>query len=278
VPNWRKISSLPPEQRVPIYRAHLERKPKDAAIWFDLGLAHKFLREWAECADANERALALSHRRADPAWWNLGIAATALRRWSVARRAWRGYGLDGILDGDDPIDADYGSTPVRLPSGEVVWGKRIDPARVKIANIPFVESGFRWGDIVLHDGQPNGERVWDGRTYSVFDVLERWSPSEIPTLVADAECDSDDDALEIVELFEANHFAAEDWSTNVRALCPACSAGSPGEHSHSTSRSGYGHTFGIACPMGLATRLMETWTAVSPHSRRYEWVAPSDRA
>jgi len=267
---------LPPDQRVPIYRAHLERKPKDAAIWFDLGLAHKFLREWADCAEANERALALSHRRGDPAWWNLGIAATALRDWGTARRAWRGFGIDGILDGDDPIEADYGSTPVRLPLGEVVWGKRIDPARVKVYSIPFVHSGYRWGDIVSHDGQPAGQREWGGRTYSVFDVLERWSPSEIPTLVAAAECGSDDDALELVEMFEANHFAAEDWTTNVRVLCEACSTGNPGEHRHSTSRDGNGHSFGIACPLGLASSLMEGWVAASPQSRRYEWTDTTD--
>ena len=267
---------LLPEERIPIYHAHLERKPRDAAIWFDLGLAHKILHEWEDCARANGRALEIRNRRGDPAWWNLGIAATGMRDWATARRAWRGYGIDRIREGDGPIEDDFGQTPVRLPHGEVVWGKRIDPARVKIENIPFPESGYRWGDVVLHDGAPNGERLVHGRTYSVFDVLERWSPSEVPTFVLHTEGASDRDRLELIAIFEQNHFAAEDWTSNVRSLCRACSTGQPG-HTHPAASEGEDyHSFGIACPMGLAAALLEQWSATSPKSRRYEWAVSSD--
>jgi hypothetical protein len=124
MPNWRNVMDLPPQEQVPIYREHLERNPKDAAIWFDLGLAHKMLHDWAECARANRRALDISQKPGDPAWWNLGIAATALRDWATARNAWRGFGIAEIVAGNEPLDLDYGPTPVRLPHGEVVWGNR----------------------------------------------------------------------------------------------------------------------------------------------------------
>ncbi len=275
MPDWRQVMELPAEERVPIYREYLERRPKDADIWFDLGLAYKALHRWKECAAANVSALELSGEPGDPAWWNLGIAATALRDWPTARRAWRGYGIDGISDGDEPIEANFGYTPVRLPHGEVVWGARIDPARVKVESIPFPEHGFRWGDIVLHDGAPNGERVAGGRTYRVFDVFERWSPSEIATLIADTECGSDDDASALVGLFEEHHFAAEDWTTSVRSLCRACSTGRPA-HRHSTAREGNARSFGIACPLGLANDLLARWVASSPASRSFEWASSND--
>jgi hypothetical protein len=276
MPDWRHVMELPAADRVPIYREYLERKPKDADIWFDLGLAYKMLREWKECARANDRALELSDEPGDPAWWNLGIAATALRDWRTARRAWRGYGIDGIANGDEPIEANYGYTPVRLPHGEVVWGVRIDPARVKLESIPFPEHGFRWGDIVLHDGTPNGERVAGDRTYKVFDVFERWSPSEIATLIADTECNSDDDARALVDLFAEHHFAAEDWTTTVRSLCRACSTGRPEAHRHSPGREGHARSFGIACPLGLANDLLARWVAASPQSRGFAWTSSSD--
>lgn len=181
-----------------------------------------------------------------------------MRDWVRARRAWRGYGL-AIDDADGPIAENYGMAPVRLPHGEVVWGDRIDPARVIIRNIPLPDNEYRWGDVVLHDGAPNGERVVNGRTFGVFDVLERWSPSEIPTHQVVASCPSEDDSKALIAHFERHHFAAEDWSANVRRLCRACSVGSPDGHNHSFGTTDTDRDFGLASPRGLAEQILSTW-------------------
>ena len=253
------------------------RRPKSAKAWYNLGLAYKYLRAWRESADANLRAIELRSKRGDPAWWNLGIAATALRDWALARRAWRGFGIDdeNLRDGAGPIELNWGITPVRLidENGEpleVVWGRRLCPARVRLENVPFPTSGHRWGDVVLHDGATNGERVSQGRTYFVFDELERWSPSEIPTLRADVRCANDRDALELVEAFREASFAAEDWTTSVRALCKACSKGQPDQHNHSFPKGGDERMFGIAAPPGLASQVLRTWRDASPTTRDFE--------
>jgi hypothetical protein len=259
MPDWNTVSELSFEEQVPIYRSHLEANPSDAAIWFDLGLAHKHLLQWKACVNANRRALEISNAPEDPAWWNLGIAATALRDWNLARKAWRGYGLE--INGDDgPIECDYGMAPVRLPHGEVVWGKRLDPARLIIRNVPLPDTDYRWGDVVLHDGAPNGERVIEERTYGVFDVLEKWSPSEIPTYQVSAVCPTNGDAQALVDLFDTNHFAAEDWTANVRNLCRACSEGNPDGHDHPFGTSGSERNFGLASPLGLAEQLLAEWS------------------
>jgi hypothetical protein len=258
----------------------VETQPRDPEAWYNLGLAHKYLHNWRESADANERALALKSKRGDPAWWNLGIAATALRDWDLARRAWRGYGITRkqLPDGSGPIELNWNSNPVRIFSDdrdsiEVVWGRRLCPARMRIESIPFPTSNHRWGDIVLHDGAPNGERTSGGTTYPVFDELERWSPSEIPTLRAAVRCTTDD-ANALVDAFRAALFDAEDWSTSVRQLCKECSEGLPTAHDHTFPEGGRDRTFGIAAPMGLALQVLRAWCYESAATREFEEPEP----
>ncbi|MFF3142377.1 tetratricopeptide repeat protein, partial [Streptomyces sp. NPDC057927] len=159
--------------------------------WFNLALLHKFRHDWEQARAAGLRAVALLDREAGaPDWWNVGIAATALQDWPLARRAWQAYGLrvpGGAAVSGEPVGMDLGSAAVRLsPEGEaeVVWGRRLDPARVEVLSIPLPSSGRRWGEVVLHDGVPHGERTTAaGHAYPVFDEIELWAPSPVPTWV-----------------------------------------------------------------------------------------------
>jgi tetratricopeptide (TPR) repeat protein len=263
--DWDDIARRPLEEQVAVFHSYLENEPSDAGIWFDLGLAYKRLRNWKGSIAANLRALDLSSEPEDPAWWNLGIAATALRDWELARRAWRGYGLE-IPGESGPIACDYGLGPVRI-GDEVVWGDRIDPARFKILSIPLPKSGFGWHDIVLHDGEPNGEREAGGQTYPVFDALERWEASGVATLTVEVTCEREEDSAALIELFESNGFGAEDWTANVRNLCKACSEGQPGAHEHPLGPPKKTRTFGIASPQDLAGELLELWKVAAPAYR-----------
>jgi hypothetical protein len=99
------------------------------------------------------RALELvpeDEREEEPAAWNLGIAATARRDWATARIAWRAYGVPIGGSGAEPVAEDMGPVPVRLNppprfvgrrevevdgrswDAEVVWGTRLDPARIQL--------------------------------------------------------------------------------------------------------------------------------------------------
>jgi len=205
--------------------------------WFDLGLIHKWRGEWGQCLACNRKALELEPWDAqDPAYWNAGIAATALEDWPAARWAWRGYGVP-ISDGDGPIEENFGPGVVRLPVGESVWGTRIDPARMALSSIPMPESGFRYGDIVLHDGAPRGSRVAGGREYSVFDVISRWRASPSPTV--QVVVDARRPALgRLMASLESAGVPAENWTESMTLHCIACSHGrvdydSP-DHAHGT--------------------------------------------
>ncbi len=216
---------------IPLYREAAALDTSWATPLYNLGLLFKTMRDWERSLDCNQRATRLDAGN-EAAWWNLGIAASALGRWDVARAAWRGYGIV-VPDGDGPVDFPCGVCPIRLdPDGnaEVVWARRIDPARAVLASIPFPESGHRWKDVVLNDGEPIGYRKLDGRDVPVFNALARLEPSPFATFVARVAVPPDAAPVaKLTEMAEEAGACAEDWSTSIQVLCKACSEGRPHE-------------------------------------------------
>jgi hypothetical protein len=247
---------------------------EDLATWaFDLALVHKFRRDWPAAVTTGLQAAELAPAgEGEPAWWNLGIAATAVHDWATARRAWTAYGVN-IPAGHGPIQGDFGPTPVRIDTregAEVVWCRRIDPARVVVESIPLPGSGRRWGEILLHDGVPHGERVVNGQTFSVFDELAVWAASEVPVHTVELRVATAADVDALRELAEASGLAVESWET-VRALCAACSEGrvdSDASHDHAPSESESGRCkVGIAATTADADRLIRRWIEADPARR-----------
>jgi hypothetical protein len=276
---WDREDWQPAAERLAelVTTARAESAPRDElAGWvFDLALAHKFLRDWPAAREHGRTAAELApDEPGQPAWWNLGIAATALHDWPTARQAWTRYGVD-VPPGDGPIEGRYGRTPVRIRTAEgheVVWCRRLDPARAEVLNVPLPGSGRRWGEIVLHDGVPTGERVSEGHTYSVFDEIELWAPSEVPVHSVTLRVAADDDLDALVEVAAADDVTVEAWST-VTPLCAACSTGHVDQdqpHDHDMSDGplvGSRTTVGVAASLDVTTELLARWVAVDPQSR-----------
>ncbi len=219
------------ERALPLYEQALALDPDRAATHYNIGLVHKYRGAWVESLHHNQRASDLAPDD-QASHWNMGIAATALRDWSMAREAWRRAGIQ-MAEGEGPIQEDFGVTPVRLnpdDSGEVVWGRRIDPVRVILLNIPYPSSGFRAGDIVLHDGAPVGERQANGRTYPVFNVLALFEASANSTLEIEVRARDAADLEALTSALDEAHITHEVWTSNVRVLCKQCSEGTPHEH------------------------------------------------
>jgi hypothetical protein len=254
------------ERALPLYERVLALAPDHAAAHYNIGLVHKYRGSWTESLHHNRRA---SDLRADDeaAHWNMGIAATALRDWPAAREAWRRAGIE-IAEGDGPIVEDFGLTPVRLNPdgmGEVVWGTRIDPARVVLGNIPYPDSGFRAGDIVLHDGAPVGERQYDGRTYSVFNVLALFEASANNTYEAEVRARDVADLQALTAALDEADIDHEVWTSNVRVLCKQCSEGTPHQHaSHTDETPAWPdiHLLGISTTSPeVARKVLEQWSS-----------------
>jgi hypothetical protein len=230
-----------------LLRELLALAPDWAAGWFDLGLIAKLRRDWRSCLEANERALALGDGKpGDPAAWNLGIAATALGDWPTARRAWAAYGIDLPAE-EGPIRTELGQVPIRLNpeprrpgqrplliggvehGTEVVWADRISPAHAVIRSVPLPDSGHRYGDAVLHDGEPVGTRTEPGgRELPVFDELARLQSGPFGTTTVTVTAPAEADVAALLSALGNADLPADDWTGSLRVLCPACADGSPG--------------------------------------------------
>jgi tetratricopeptide (TPR) repeat protein len=249
------------------YRGATEARPEWAVPWYNLGLLHKYRGSWQASLECTMRATELAPGDGD-SWWNLGIAATALGRWDVARRAWARCDI-AIAPGDGPIEMELGHVPIRLATqegGEVVWSRRIDPARAILTTVPLPSSGHRWGDLVLHDGAANGHRLVRGQKVPVFDELTCLRPSAFATFIAELE--ADEGALDTLpSVAEELGGAAEDWSTQTRLICRECSEGTPG-HFHDAESSPADARCGIAArDKAHAEAIISAWLARVPHAR-----------
>ncbi|MDQ0276567.1 hypothetical protein QO003_000870 [Arthrobacter silviterrae] len=263
----------------------LELTPMSFHSWFHAGLFSKARGNWPESLERNDRALELftpqdaeAFDGANPAAWNLGIASTALGDWAVARRAWAAYGLEGFGDDAGPIDVDCGMAPIRLnpdrPSlphqvlfaagtTEVVWCWRRSPAHAVIASVPLPESGHRFRDVLLHDGEPQGVRRLDDRDVSVFNELVRLEDSGIPTWQAQITGASPADMQALSDLLGQRELAVDDWS-GIRLMCADCSHGSPRNvHDHIPSAS-EAMRLGLAGEESDLDELIERWLGGRP--------------
>ncbi|HBL30586.1 MAG TPA: hypothetical protein DD490_27440 [Acidobacteria bacterium] len=254
-----------------LYKEAIQMAPRWAVAPFNLGLLYKRQRRWRESLEYNRRATKLDATD-EAAWWNLGIAATAVGDWSTARAAWRGYGIP-IPAGEGPIELPLGPIPIRLdPDGasEVVWCRRLDPARAVIENVPLPASGRRFGDVLLTDGEPRGTRRVQGREVPVFNEIEVLETSLYKTWSAVAEAEDAAGIEALQDLATERGLAAEDWSA-LRVLCRACSEGRPHAHNRdpgSENESGEAdgeRTVGLAAATAEEARdLLNAWSAAAP--------------
>jgi hypothetical protein len=237
--------------------AHYPDLEASAVWWYDAALGHKFLGNWEKAYELGVQAAARSPRgEGDPAFWNLGIAATIRRDWATARDAWAGFGID-LPDGEGEIAGRFGNACVRLDTDgerEVVWMERLCPTRGRVLNVP-VTGGRRYGEIVVHDGEPKGERVVAGTTYPVFDEILLFEPSDLPTLSVTVAAAEQADLEALLQLFTDHDFGAEPESSLV-VHCACCSEGTL--HKERSVHAG-AQRVSLAAPEDDARRLLDRW-------------------
>jgi tetratricopeptide (TPR) repeat protein len=182
-----KASALQEEGRLEeaesAYRAALDANSTSAEIWHNLGVLYKVQGRWQESFEALRKAVDLDASDMGY-WWDLGIAATGLEDWDTARKAWKKCEVD-LPEGQGPIEADMGRAAVRIrlsaDSSEVVWARRVDPARAELHAVPLPMLKRRWKDIVIHDGVPSGSRKLAGKEFPVFDEIQVAEASTAPS-------------------------------------------------------------------------------------------------
>ncbi|HIE5094226.1 TPA: tetratricopeptide repeat protein [Stenotrophomonas maltophilia] len=244
--------------------------PGVAYLHYMRGLAHKYLRDWPASLQDNLQSQALRDDFDQGSAWNAGIAATGAGDWAEARRQWKRCGI--ALPGEDgPIEGDYGVACIRLnpwASAETVYMRRIDPVRARIDNVPLPESGYRFGDIVLHDGAATGHRAYGEHEVPVFNAMQRLQPSDMATFTVFVQCDSADDIDALRRLTLPGIGLVEDWTATVRTLCRRCCYGTPHQHADAEAREDdwdRERDLGVAAQGRAAVeKLMAAWVAAAP--------------
>jgi hypothetical protein len=246
----------------------VEWTPDIPHLHYMRGLAHKYLREWALSLQDNLRSEQLRDEVDEATAWNAGIAATGAGDWAEARRQWTRCGIT-LPEGEGPINGNFGVACVRLnpwSSGETVYMRRLDPVRARLENVPLAESGFRFGDIVLHDGASTGRRTYGEREVPVFNAMQRLQQSDMATYAVFVQCGSQDDIAALRAMTLPGIGLVEDWTHSVRHLCLRCSYGAPHQHDDDSHEDDGGwvreRNLGIAAQGRAAVeKLMSAWAA-----------------
>lgn len=195
--------------------------PGDAQCARMQGEVRKYRRDWAGSLERSLYALSLQAVAGDgdapapqAAHWNAGIAATALGDWAEARRQWAACGI-ALAPGDGPIAERFGVAALRLePWGRaaIVFARRIDPVRAQLIGVPPPACGYRYGDILLHDCVPLGERRFLQSRVPVYAALQRLIVSEYPGFATSVVCPTQADLDALLAMRVPGIAYAEDWT------------------------------------------------------------------
>jgi hypothetical protein len=249
---------------LPFYDEASRLAPDWYAVHLNVGIACKHTTDWTRSLAGSLRAFELDPARAgDTALWNAGVAATALGDWTRARWAWTKLGIP-VPEGAGPIDMRIGTTPIRVNTAEkpeVVWCYRLDPARARIESIPTPDSGRRYHDLLLHDGEPRGKRRYGDEVLSVFDELAVLETSSFQTWSVEIVAPTEADVRELFRSIPDDCDAAlEDWTASLEILCKQCSEGLPHEHAPDEKRPwSAARTIGVATSDEAVFALIHTW-------------------
>jgi hypothetical protein len=236
--------------------------PISAELWFDAALANKFLRNWPKAYELGRQAVLRAGEPAgNPAWWNLGIAATMVGDWGTAREAWTNYGVH-LSSGEGEIEDGFGSALVRLDPGgdaEVVWVRRICPTRARVLSVPY--GARRFGEVVVHDGAPTGERRVEDHTFPVFDELALWQASPTATWRAQVTAPEPEDMAALAHAFD-DHGLAMEPVDSVTFHCTCCGHGSI--TAETTMLAGARDVLLAAADEQTATGVLTAWAVAVP--------------
>ncbi|MBK6622987.1 MAG: hypothetical protein IPG32_19765 [Saprospirales bacterium] len=158
---------------VKLYKKTIRLAPSWARPYVQLGTLYKDRADWKTCLHYTNKALLLDESEKE-AWTNLGLAATALKKWKAARQAWNRLGYE-FKETDHSPDFDLGTVAIYLnprSRPEVVWARRLDPARATLLSIPQPGSSHRYLDTVLFDPASEGTQVVGARRWPAYRALQ----------------------------------------------------------------------------------------------------------
>jgi hypothetical protein len=158
---------------------------------------------------------------------------------------------------------------IGFEDGDVVWGERVEPDRAVLRSIPSPSAGFRWLDEIVVVPEPVTEVELSGVFYPVFAAHGRIEGSGIPTLIATVACTDREDSARLTGLMQERGWRAEDWTEEVRIVCPSCIDGAAGPaHRHEARGRLEARTIAVAGRPPEIERVLRRWEGERPGRRR----------
>jgi hypothetical protein len=197
-----------------------------------LGLAEKYRCNWVQSLEANLNALKNSSDENEGALWNAAIAATALGNKDLANELWVRAKVR-LPPGENDGPTNWGVCSIRLNAwsdGETLFAERLCPVSAKLLNVPFPESGYRFGDVVLNDGARTGERRYGDVIVPVLNALTLLERSMFETFSVFIQTPSSEALTELLASTSDSIPFIEDWTKSVRVICRRCSYGVAHQH------------------------------------------------
>jgi tetratricopeptide (TPR) repeat protein len=129
----------------------------------------------------------------------------------------------------------------------------------------------QWADCVdCNDRAARYLHEDEGRDCHVFDEIEIWKPSGVPTLSVEVTASDPADSQALEETFVKAGLGAEDWTKEIRFLCKQCSEGTQSDgHDHPPATYTADRRFGLAAPVEVARQLLVAWAAARPGTRAH---------
>ncbi|MCB0640412.1 MAG: hypothetical protein KDC44_02175 [Phaeodactylibacter sp.] len=155
---------------VKLYRKVIRLAPDWELPHFRMAVLYKNRKEWKPALHYSRVVTNLAPEH-EQAWKICGLAATALQNTALANDAWNKLGK--------PVGEEPQPVAVLLQKGrqqEVVWGRPLDPVRVRLISIPQPAFRRRFNDIVLIDPFLHGYRTVGEKRLDVYEevaLLER---------------------------------------------------------------------------------------------------------
>ncbi len=218
---------------VKLYKKVIRLAPQWCPPYIQLSTIYRDRADWKTCLYYTQKSLQLDPEGRQ-AWLNQGLASTALKKWRTARQAWNRLGYE-FRESDQSTDFDLGSVAIYLnprTQPEVVWARRIDPARAVVLSIPQPSSGHRYQDIVLFDPSSEGAQVVGAQKWPAYREIQLLKSSPYKTFTVELLEVTQHQVDLLARLCIQERVGFDNWSAATHLFLPPSFRDQPEFHLH----------------------------------------------
>ena len=252
---------------VKICKKLVRTQPDWSKPYVQLGAIYKDRADWKTCLHYTLKALQFDPENSQ-ALLNLGLAYTAQKKWKAARQIWNRLGYD-FKETDRAPDFDLGLVAIYYPfdkQTEVLWARRIDPARAVILSIPQPGAGRRYGDTVLFDPGAEAAQAAGTKKHRAYRELQILKSSAFKTFTVELPETTLGHLDTLAKLCAEEGIGFDNWSAAAQLYLPPSKRENPEFHLHPFPREAAPHTAIVALAsknQRTLLRVLRNWEIIT---------------